>query len=72
MDINAKKVVSWIKDNLPPVSWNTLVMSNINIFFNNNVKPTKIDNETVFNQEIISVLRSEIKKRYNKDLPNTF
>ena len=72
MDVHAEKVVRWIKENLPPISWNSLVMSNINVFFDNNIKPNKIDKETVFNKAIMSVLRSEIKKRYDKDLPNTF
>lgn len=72
MDINAQKVIKWIKKNLPPISWNTLVMSNVNVFFDNNIKPTKIDDQTIFNKEIMDFLSSEIKKRYNKDLPNTF
>ena len=72
MNTNAQKVVQWIKDNLPPISWNTLVLANVNMFLHNNVKPGKINDDTVFNREIMAFLKSEIKTRYNKDLPNYF
>jgi len=71
MEVQAIKVMSWVNANLPPLSWNIIVMQNMKVFMKYNVFPSKIANDTKFNAEIIATINASIKERYKKELPST-
>ncbi len=72
MEVQGTKVVDWVKTNLPPLSWQILTMQNMKVFLKHKISPSKIEDHTRFNAEIIACLSVSIKDKYNKELPNQF
>jgi hypothetical protein len=70
MSVNAEKVIQWMDLNLPPLSWRIIVMKQMKLLLKHKISPTAIDKNTIFNQEIMSVLKQVVKDDYGKDLPN--
>lgn len=69
MDVPAKVIVDWVNQNLPPLSWQIIVMQNMKVFIKHNVTPSKFTDETVLNPEIVRTISLSIKERYQKELP---
>ena len=69
--VRAKAVVEWVEQNLPPLSWQIIVMQNMKIFIKHKVSPSKFDEQTLLNAEIIQSINLSIKERYQKELPFT-
>lgn len=69
MSIKASKVIGWIDTNLPPLTWRILAMKQMKLMMSHKVFPARIDDTTIFNEEIVTALRDSIKKDYGKDLP---
>jgi hypothetical protein len=69
MQVKALKVVSWVDANLPPLSWRIIVMKQMKLLLKHKIAPASIDENTYFNEEIVSVLKLHIKETYNKEMP---
>jgi hypothetical protein len=69
MEIRAKVLVEWVNENLPPLSWQIIVMQNMKVFIKHKVAPSKFDDQTLLNAEIIQSINLCIKERYKKELP---
>ena len=70
MSANAEKVIQWIDGNLPPLSWRIIVMKQMKVLLKHKISPANIDKTTIFNQEVMSVLKQVVKDEYGKDMPN--
>ena len=70
MQVKALKVVSWVDTNLPPLSWRIIVMKQMKLLLKNKISPAKIDENTYFNEEIVSALKVHIKAEYNMEMPS--
>jgi hypothetical protein len=64
--------MSWVEENLPPLSWQIIVMQNMKVFLKNKAAPSKFDEHTLLNAEIVQSINLCIKERYKKELPSTF
>jgi hypothetical protein len=69
MEVHAKKLVEWVNQNLPPLSWQIIVMQNMKVFTKYKVAPSKFNDETILNADIINSINLCIKERYKKELP---
>lgn len=70
METPANQVISWVNENLPPLSWRIITMENMKVMSKNKIYPSKIDETTQFNSEVMIGINSSIKQRYQKELPN--
>jgi hypothetical protein len=70
MEAPANQVINWVNENLPPLSWRIITMENMKIMSRNKVFPSKIDNTTRFNDEIMAGIMGSIRQRYQKELPS--
>ena len=70
METPANQVISWVNENLPPLSWRIITMENMKVMSKNKIYPSKIDGTTQFNKEVMAGINSSIKQRYQKELPN--
>ena len=70
MEIQAIKVIEWIDNNLPPLSWRIISMKIFKLLFQHKIYASKIDESTYFNVEIIEALSDIIKQDYGKEMPN--
>jgi len=71
MEIRAKALVEWVDQNLPPLSWQIIVMQNMKVFLKHKVAPSKFDDSTYLNREIVESINQSIRARYKKELPLT-
>jgi hypothetical protein len=69
MEVRAKTLVDWVNNNLPPLSWQIIVMQNMKVFTKHKVAPSKFNDETMLNAEIIHSINLCIIDRYKKELP---
>jgi hypothetical protein len=69
MQVKAKSVVDWVEENLPPLSWQIIVMQNMKLFIKHKTPPSKFDETTLLNVEVIQGISNTIKERYKKELP---
>jgi hypothetical protein len=69
MEIHAKTLVDWVNQNLPPLSWQIIVIQNMKVFIKHKVAPSKFNDQTILNAEIIHSIGQCIKERYKKELP---
>ena len=69
MEVRAKTLVAWVNENLPPLSWQIIVMQNMKVFIKHKVAPSKFDDETMLNAEVIQSINLSIKERYKKEFP---
>ena len=69
MQVKAQTVVGWVDSNLPPLSWRIIVMKQMKLMLKHKISPAKIDENTYFNEEIVSALKLHIKEVYNKEMP---
>lgn len=69
MQVKAEVVIKWSDANLPPLSWRIIAMKQMKLLLKHKISPAAINNETVFNAEIIDAIRTMIKTEYGKDLP---
>ena len=70
MQVKAQTVVGWIDTNLPPLSWRIIVMKQMKLMLKHKISPANINENTYFNEEVLSALKLHIKTEYNKDLPS--
>lgn len=70
LETSANQVINWVNDNLPPLSWRIITMENMKVMSKNKIYPSKIDDTTKFNEEVMAGLTRSIKERYQKELPN--
>jgi hypothetical protein len=71
MEVRAKLVVEWVEQNLPPLSWQIIVMQNMKIFLKHKVSPSKFTDNTLLHVEIVESINNSIRERYQKELPVT-
>ena len=71
MDVKAQPVISWIKENVPALTWTTIKLKYMEVFIKAKVSPNKVDENTVFNEEIISCINKSLKEKFNKELPRS-
>jgi hypothetical protein len=71
VEVRAKAIVSWVEANLPPLSWQIIVMQNMKVFIKHKVAPSKFDEHTMLNADVVQSIKVLIKERYQKDLPTT-
>jgi len=69
MDVKSTVVIDWVNQNLPPLSWQIIVMKLMKVLMTNGIRPARIDDSVNFNDEITSAIRDYIKENYQKDLP---
>lgn len=69
MQVKADKVVSWVDNNLPPLTWRIIVMKQMKLLLKHKISPAKIDGNTYFNEEILTALQAHIREEYAKELP---
>jgi hypothetical protein len=69
MDVKAKSVVEWVESNLPPLSWQIIVMQNMKVFLKHKISPSKFTDSTLLNPEIVRSINQSIKERYQRELP---
>ena len=70
MAVKASIIINWVDTNLPPLTWRIVVMKQMKLLMTHKIFPAKIDEHTLFNDEIILGIRETLKKDYNKDLPD--
>jgi hypothetical protein len=70
--VRAKFVVAWVEENLPPLSWQIIVMQNMKMFLKHKVAPSKFTDNTELHPEIFASISQCIKERYQKELPSKF
>jgi hypothetical protein len=71
MQVRAKAIVNWVEHNLPPLSWQIIVMQNMKMFIKHKLQPSKFDEATFLNVEVVQSIGACIRERYNKELPTT-
>jgi hypothetical protein len=71
VEVRAKAIVNWVEENLPPLSWQIIVMQNMKVFLKHKVAPSKFDEQTMLNADVVLSIKLLIKERYQKDLPTT-
>ena len=71
MEVRAKAIINWVEENLPPLSWQIIVMQNMKIFVKHKVTPSKFDDKTMLNADVVRSISLSIKERYQKELPPT-
>jgi hypothetical protein len=69
--VRAKAIIDWVDANLPPLSWQVIIMHNMKVFIKNNIVPSKFDDQTVLSDDIVKSISLSIKERYKKELPST-
>jgi hypothetical protein len=72
METPAKNVINWVNENLPPLSWQIIAMQNMKVLAKHKIFPSRIEDSTKFNAEILASINSFIKDRYQKELPSNF
>ena len=63
--------MDWVDENLPPLSWQIIVMQNMKVFIRNKITPSKFDDKTMLNADVVRSINLSIKERYQKELPST-
>jgi hypothetical protein len=63
--------MDWVEQNLPPLSWQIIVMHNMKVFVAHKVAPSKFDEHTLLNADVVRSIGLSIKERYQKELPST-
>lgn len=71
MEVRAKAIIDWVDENLPPLSWQIIVMQNMKVFVKHKIAPSKFDDKTMLNADIVESINLSIKERYQKELPST-
>jgi hypothetical protein len=69
MPVKAKTIISWIDKELPPLSWGVISIKLMKTFMKNGVSPRAIDDDVVFNDEMVAEIRELVKNTYNKEIP---
>jgi hypothetical protein len=69
VEVRAKAIVEWVEANLPPLSWQIIVMQNMRMFIKHKVTPSKFDDKTMLNADVVQSINLVIKERYKKELP---
>jgi hypothetical protein len=69
VQVKARAIMDWVDENLPPLSWQIIVMQNMKTFMKHKVAPSKFDDETLLNAEVVNSINLSIKERYKKELP---
>jgi len=64
METPANQVINWVNENLPPLSWRIITMENMKVMSKNKIYPSKIDDATRFNDEVMAGINTSIKLRY--------
>jgi hypothetical protein len=70
--VRAKSVIAWVEENLPPLTWQIIVMQNMKVFLKYKVPPSKFTETTELPPEVFASISQCIQERYNKELPLTF
>lgn len=71
MEVRAKAIIDWVDANLPPFSWQVIIMLNMKVFVKNKITPSKFDDQTMLSADIVKCISLSIKERYKKELPST-
>jgi len=71
VEVRAKAIIDWVNENLPPLSWQIIVMQNMKVFIKHKITPSKFDDKTMLNAEVVRSINLSIKDRYQKQLPTT-
>jgi len=71
VEVRAKAIVEWVEANLPPLSWQIIVMQNMRMFIKHKVTPSKFDDKTMLSADVVQSINLVIKERYKKELPAT-
>jgi len=71
VEVRAKAIVDWVDANLPPLSWQIIIMHNMKVFVKNKIAPSKFDDQTMLSADIVKSISLSIKERYKKELPST-
>jgi hypothetical protein len=71
VEVRAKDIIDWVDENLPPLSWQIIVMQNMKVFIKNKITPSKFDDQTTLSQDVVQSINLCIKERYQKELPST-
>ena len=70
--VRAKVIMAWVEENLPPLSWQIIVMQNMKVFLKHKVPPSKFTETTELHPEIFESISQCIKERYKKQIPSKF
>ncbi len=70
--MKALPIKSWIDTNLPPLSWNIVGLSMMKTLIKYKISAFKIDENTEFNDEIVSEMKKIVLEKYQKEIPNSF
>jgi hypothetical protein len=71
VEVRAKAIMNWVDENLPPLSWQIIVMQNMKVFVKHKITPSKFDDQTMLSADIVQSINLSIKDRYKKELPTT-
>jgi hypothetical protein len=71
VEVRAKAIMNWVDENLPPLSWQIIVMQNMKVFVKHKITPSKFDDQTMLSADVVQSINLSIKDRYKKELPTT-
>ena len=71
MTVKAAPIVDWISDNLPALTWTTIKLKYMDVFIQAKISPSKIDDSTVFNGQIVGCINEALLEKFNTQLPKS-
>lgn len=69
MEVKAAPIVHWIQSNVPPLTWTTIKLKYMSVFVEAKISPSKIDDTTTFNSQLIGCINQTLKDKFDKQLP---
>lgn len=69
MEVKAAPIVQWIQGNVPPLTWTTIKLKYMSVFIDAKISPSKIDDSTMFNPQLISCINETLRDKFNKEIP---
>lgn len=69
MEAKAIPIVRWIQNNVPPLTWTTIKLKYMTVFLDAKISPSKIDDSTIFNSQLIGCINQTLREKFNKELP---
>ncbi len=69
MEVKAAPIVDWITNNVPALTWTTIKLKYMDVFVAARVSPSKIDDSTLFNAQIVSCINEALSEKFNLQLP---
>lgn len=70
MQGKAAPIVEWITQNVPPLTWTTIKLKHMNLFVEAKISPSKIDDQTIFNADIINCINDSLREKFGKEIPS--